>query len=467
MAGFSIAFQRALAKVLNLKSTKQSNESINQNEIMAANELKFETLQVHAGQAVDGTTHARALPIYQTSSYVFDDAKDGADLFGLRKFGNIYTRLQNPTTDVFEKRVAALEGGVSGLATSSGQSAQFIALNNILQVGDNFVSTSHLYGGTYNQFKNQFKRLGVEVRFTPNDDPSEFEKLIDENTKAIYLETIGNPELNVPDFDAVAAVAKRHDIPLIVDNTFGAGGFLFRPIEHGASVVVESATKWIGGHGTSIGGIIVDSGTFNWGNGKFPAFTEPSDSYHGLVFWDVFGANGPFGNIAFNIRARVEGLRDWGNTISPFNSFLLVQGLETLSLRLERHVQNTQALAEWLEKHPKVEYVNYPGLKSSKYYKLAQQYFPKGAGAVLTFKIKGDAANADKLIDNVKLLSHLANVGDAKSLIIHPSATTHEQLSPEDQIKAGVAPGLLRISVGIENIDDIKADIEQALTKIS
>jgi O-acetylhomoserine (thiol)-lyase len=465
MAGFSAAFQKALAKVLNLKTKEQSNQSSNQ-EIVATNELKFETLQIHAGQVVDGTTHARALPIYQTSSYVFDDAKDGADLFGLRKFGNIYTRLQNPTTDVFEKRVAALEGGVSGLATSSGQSAQFIALNNILQVGDNFVSTSHLYGGTYNQFKNQFKRLGIEVRFTLNDDPSEFEKLIDKNTKAIYLETIGNPELNVPDFDAIAVVAKRHDIPLIVDNTFGAGGFLFRPIEHGASVVVESATKWIGGHGTSIGGVIVDSGTFNWGNGKFPAFTQPSDSYHGLVFWDVFGANGPFGNIAFNIRARVEGLRDWGNTISPFNSFLLVQGLETLSLRLERHVQNTQALAEWLEKHPKVEYVNYPGLKSSKYYKLAQQYFPKGAGAVLTFKIKGDATNADKLIDNVKLLSHLANVGDAKSLIIHPSATTHEQLSPEDQIKAGVAPGLLRISVGIENIDDIKADIEQALSVI-
>lgn len=465
MAGFSAAFQKALAKVLNLKTKEQSNQSLNQ-EIVATNELKFETLQIHAGQVVDGTTHARALPIYQTSSYVFDDAKDGADLFGLRKFGNIYTRLQNPTTDVFEKRVAALEGGVSGLATSSGQSAQFIALNNILQVGDNFVSTSHLYGGTYNQFKNQFKRLGIEARFTPNDDPSEFEKLIDKNTKAIYLETIGNPELNVPDFDAIAVVAKRHDIPLIVDNTFGAGGFLFRPIEHGASVVVESATKWIGGHGTSIGGVIIDSGTFNWGNGKFPAFTEPSDSYHGLVFWDVFGANGPFGNIAFNIRARVEGLRDWGNTISPFNSFLLVQGLETLSLRLERHVQNTQALAEWLEKHPKVEYVNYPGLKSSKYYKLAQQYFPKGPGAVLTFKIKGDAANADKLIDNVKLLSHLANVGDAKSLIIHPSATTHEQLSPEDQIKAGVAPGLLRISVGIENIQDIKADIEQALAVI-
>ncbi|MDR0429530.1 MAG: O-acetylhomoserine aminocarboxypropyltransferase/cysteine synthase [Tannerellaceae bacterium] len=428
--------------------------------------LRFETLQVHAGQEVDKTTHARALPIYQTSSYVFEDAKDGADLFGLRKFGNIYTRLQNPTTDVFEKRVAALEGGVTGLATSSGQSAQFIALNNILQVGDNFVTTSHLYGGTYNQFKSQFKRLGIEVRFTPNDDPGEFEKLIDGNTKALYLETIGNPELNIPDFDAIAKVAQRHDIPLIVDNTFGAGGALFRPIEHGASVVVESATKWIGGHGTSIGGVIIDSGTFNWGNGKFPAFTDPSDSYHGLVFWDVFGANGPFGNIAFNIRARVEGLRDWGNTISPFNSFLLVQGLETLSLRIERHVQNTQALAEWLEKHPKVDYVNYPGLKSSKYHELAGKYFPKGPGAVLTFKVKGDASNADSVIDHVKLLSHLANVGDAKSLIIHPAATTHEQLSPEEQKASGVEPGLLRISVGIENIEDIKEDLEQALTAI-
>ena len=433
---------------------------------MSNNQLKFETLQVHAGQEVEKTTHSRAVPIYQTSSYVFEDAKDGADLFGLRKFGNIYTRLQNPTTDVFEKRVAALEGGVTGLATSSGQSAQFIALNNILQVGDNFVSTSHLYGGTYNQFKSQFKRLGIEVRFTPNDDPIEFEKLVDEKTKAIYLETIGNPELNIPDFDAIAAIANSHNIPLIVDNTFGAGGYLFRPIEHGAAVVVESATKWIGGHGTSIGGIIVDSGKFNWGNGKFPSFTEPSESYHGLVFWDVFGANGPFGNIAFNIRARVEGLRDWGNTISPFNSFLLLQGLETLSLRLERHIENTQAVAEWLEKHPKVEYVNYPGLKSSKYHELAKKYFPKGAGAVLTFKVKGDAKNADTLIDNVKLLSHLANVGDAKSLIIHPAATTHEQLSPEDQIASGVLPGLVRISVGIENINDIIADLEQALGKI-
>ncbi|MDR2563022.1 MAG: O-acetylhomoserine aminocarboxypropyltransferase/cysteine synthase [Prevotellaceae bacterium] len=428
--------------------------------------LKFETLQVHAGQEVEKTTHARALPIYQTSSYVFDDAKDGADLFGLRKFGNIYTRLQNPTTDVFEKRVAALEGGVTGLGTSSGQSAQFIALNNILQVGDNFVTTSHLYGGTYNQFKSQFKRLGIEARFTLTDNPEDFEKLIDSKTKAIYLETIGNPELNIPDFDSIAAVAKSHDLPLIVDNTFGAAGYLFRPIEHGAAIVVESATKWIGGHGTSLGGVIIDSGKFNWGNGKFPAFTEPSDSYHGLVFWDVFGEGGPFGNIAFNIRARVEGLRDWGNTPSPFNSFLLVQGLETLSLRMERHIANTQALAEWLESHPKVEYVNYPGLKSSKYYDLAKRYLPKGAGAVLTFKLKGNHDNANTLIDNVKLLSHLANVGDAKSLIIHPAATTHEQLSPADQKATGVEPGLIRISVGIEHIDDIKSDIEQALSKI-
>lgn len=428
---------------------------------------RYETLQVHAGQEVDKASHARAVPIYQTSSYVFDDAKDGADLFGLRKFGNIYTRLMNPTTDVFEKRVAALEGGVSGLATSSGQSAQFIALNNIIQAGDNFVSSSHVYGGTYNQFKNQFKRLGVEVRFTSNDEPAAFEALIDADTKAIYLESIGNPGLNIADFDAIAAIANKHDIPLIVDNTFGAGGFLFRPIDHGAAVVVASATKWIGGHGTSLGGIIVDSGTFNWGNGKFPAFTEPSPSYHGLVFWDVFGTDGPFGNIAFNIRARVEGLRDWGNTISPFNSFLLLQGLETLSLRLERHTENTQALAEWLEKHPKVEYVNYPGLSSSSYFERAKHYFPKGPGAVLTFKVKGDASNADKVIDGVKLLSHLANVGDAKSLIIHPAATTHEQLSAEEQKTAGVVPGLLRVSVGIEHIDDIKQDLDQALNALS
>ena len=427
---------------------------------------KFETLQVHAGQEVDKSTNSRAVPIYQTTSYLFDDAQHGADLFGLRKFGNIYTRLQNPTTDVFEKRVAALEGGVSALATASGQSAQFIAITNIAQAGDNIVSTPYLYGGTYNQFKVQFKRLGIQVHFTPNDDPAEYAKLIDENTKAIYLETIGNPNLNVPDFEAIAAIANQHDIPLIVDNTFGAGGYLFRPIEHGASIVVSSATKWIGGHGTSIGGIIVDSGKFNWGNGKFPAFTEPSEGYHGMVFWDVFGAGGPFGNIAFNIRARVEGLRDWGAAISPFNSFLMLQGLETLSLRMERHVYNTQLLAEWLEQHPAVEYVNYPGLKSSKYHETAKKYLKKGFGGVLTFKLKGDPECANKLIDNVQLHSHVANLGDAKSLIIHPAATTHEQLSPEDQIAAGIEPGLIRLSVGIENIDDIKADLQQAIDKL-
>ena len=427
---------------------------------------KFETLQVHAGQEVDPTTHSRAVPIYQTSSYVFEDAQDGADLFGLRKFGNIYTRLMNPTTDVFEKRIAALEGGIAALATSSGQSAQFIALNNIVSAGDNFVSTSHLYGGTYNQFKNQFKRLGVEVKFTPDDTPQEFEKLIDDNTKAIYLETIGNPDLNIPDFEAIAAVADKHNIPLIVDNTFGAGGYLFRPLEHGATIVVESATKWIGGHGTSLGGVIIDSGKFNWGNGKFPEFTEPSDSYHGLVFWDTFGANSPFGNIAFIIRARVEGLRDWGNTISPLNSWLLIQGLETLSLRVDRHVENALNIAEWLEKHPQVEYVNYPGLKSSKYHELAKRYLKKGFGGVLSFKIKGGAEKADKLINSLELISHLANVGDAKSLIIHPAATTHEQLEEKDKIATGAIPGLLRISVGIENIEDIKADLDQAFKKL-
>ena len=433
---------------------------------MGINNARFETLQVHAGQVVDQTTHSRAVPIYQTSSYVFEDAKDGADLFGLKKFGNIYTRLMNPTTDVFEKRIAALESGASALATSSGQSAQFIALNNILEAGDNFVSTSHLYGGTYNQFKNQFKRLGVEARFTTNDSPETFEALIDENTKAIYLETIGNPDLNIPDFEAIAAVAAKHYIPLIVDNTFGAGGFLFKPLDHGATVVVESATKWIGGHGTSLGGVIVDSGRFNWGNGKFPAFTEPSDSYHGLVFWDVFGDKGPFGNIAFTLRARVEGLRDWGNTISPFNSFLLIQGLETLSLRVERHVSNALELAQWLESLPEVEYVNYPGLISSPYHELAKKYFKNGFGGVLSFKIKGGAEKADKLINGLKLISHLANVGDAKTLIIHPAATTHEQLTEEAKIASGAIPGLLRISVGIEHIEDIKADIKGAISTL-
>ncbi|MGA0560082.1 O-acetylhomoserine aminocarboxypropyltransferase/cysteine synthase family protein [Larkinella sp. VNQ87] len=431
-----------------------------------ANPLHFETLQLHAGQEPDPTTKARAVPIYQTSSYVFDNAEHGAKLFALQQFGNIYTRIMNPTTDVFEKRIAALEGGVAALAVGSGQAAQFVALNNILSVGDNFVTTSYLYGGTYNQFKVSFKRLGIEARFADGDKVESFERLIDEKTKAIYLETIGNPEFNIPDFEAFAALAQKHDLPLIVDNTFGAGGYLFRPIEHGAAVVVESATKWIGGHGTSIGGVIVDSGNYNWGNGKFPQFTEPAEGYHGLIFNDVFGIGGPFGNIQFIIRARVEGLRDWGPALSPFNSFLFLQGVETLSLRVDRTVQNALAIAQWLEQHEQVEKVFYPGLASSPYHTLAQKYLKRGFGGVLSFKLKAGKEAADTFIDNLKLISHLANVGDAKTLIIHPAATTHQQLSAEEQVSAGVQPGQLRLSLGIEHIDDIKADLEQAFAAI-
>lgn len=427
--------------------------------------LNFETLQLHAGQDADPTTGSRAVPIYQTTSYVFQNAQHGADLFALKTFGNIYTRLMNPTTDVLEKRLAALEGGVAALAVSSGQAAQFIALNNILQAGDNFVSTSFLYGGTYNQFKVAFKRLGVEVRFAEGDTADAFEALIDQNTKALYLETIGNPGFNIPDFEAIAALAQQYDIPLIVDNTFGAGGYLFRPLEHGASVVVASATKWIGGHGNSLGGIIIDGGNFNWGNGKFPQFTEPSEGYDGLKFWDVFGTDGPFGNIAFIIRARVEGLRDFGPALSPHNAFLLLQGIETLSLRVQRHVDNALSIAEWLENHEDVEYVNYPGLKSSPYHNLAKKYLRNGYGGVLSFKVKGGVDRANNFIDQLKLVSHLANVGDAKSLIIHPAATTHQQLSAEEQRTAGVVPGLLRLSVGIEHIEDLKADLDQAFVK--
>lgn len=430
------------------------------------NSKKFETLQIHAGQIPDPTTGSRAVPIYQTSSYVFENAQHGANLFALKQFGNIYTRLQNPTTDVFEKRVAALEGGVAALATASGQAAQFIALNNILEAGDNFISSSNIYGGTYNQFKVAFKRIGVTVQFTNETTAEAFESLINENTKALYLETIGNPSYDIPDFDKIADVAKKYDLPLIVDNTFGAGGYLFRPLEHGASIVVESATKWIGGHGTSIGGIIVDGGTYNWGNGKFKQFSEPSEGYHGMVFADVFGVNSPFGNIQFAIRARVEGLRDFGPAISPFNSFQLIQGLETLSLRVQRHVDNALEIAKWLEAHPQVEKVNYPGLESSPSYSNAQKYLKKGYGAVLSFQIKGDVTKADDFIDSLELISHLANVGDTKSLIIHPAATTHQQLSVEEQKAAGVFVGLLRLSVGIEHIDDIKADLQQAFDKI-
>ncbi len=427
---------------------------------MENQDLKFETLQLHAGQPHDPATNALAVPIYQTTSYQFNDSAHAANLFGLKEFGNIYTRIMNPTCDVLEKRIAALEGGVAALAVAAGQSAQFIALTNIVETGQNIVSTSYLYGGTYNQFKVAFKRLGINVKFVDGDKAEDFEKLIDENTRALYVETIGNPRFNVPDFEAIAAVAEKHGIPLVVDNTFGAAGYLFRPIEHGASVVVASCTKWIGGHGTSIGGIIVDSGKFNWGNGKFPQFTEPSEGYHGLKFWEVFGADGPFGNIAFIIRARVEGLRDYGNAMAPFNAFLFLQGLETLSLRVERTVQNALAIAEWLEARDDIEYVNYPGLKSSPYHDLANKYLKRGYGGVLTFKVSKESA--DKIANNVKIIRHVANIGDAKTLIIHPSSTTHEQLSLEEQARSGVEPGLLRLSVGFEHIDDIKADLEQA-----
>ena len=428
---------------------------------------RYETLQLHAGQEeVEETTRSRAVPIYQTTSYTFKDAEHGANLFALKEFGNIYSRIMNPTVDVLEKRIAALEGGAAAVAVASGQSAQFIALTNILENGDNLVSSANLYGGTYNQFKVNFKRLGIAARFVEDESPAAYERLIDENTKAIYVEAIGNPSFNVPDFEGIAKVAKAHDIPLVVDNTFGACGYVFRPLDHGASVVVQSATKWIGGHGTTVGGVIVDGGNYNWGNGKYPQFTEPSEGYHGLVFWDTFGTDGPFGNIAFAIRARVEGLRDYGPALSPFNAFLLLQGLETLSLRVQRTVDNALELAKWLEQHPKVDHVNYPGLASSPSHGNARKYLQNGFGGVLSFTVKGKKENATRFIESLQLISHLANVGDAKTLIIQPSATTHQQLSEEAQRKAGVLPNLLRVSVGIEHIDDIRTDLEQAFAHI-
>jgi O-acetylhomoserine/O-acetylserine sulfhydrylase len=428
--------------------------------------MRFETLQLHAGQEVDETTRSRALPLYQTTSFTFRDSEHGAKLFALQEFGNIYTRIMNPTTDAFEKRVAALEGGVMALATASGQAAQFLAINNLAQAGDNIVSSANLYGGTYNQFKVAFKRIGIEVRFADSTDPADFAKLIDENTKAIYTETLPNPSFLVPDFSGLSALAKERDLPLIVDNTFGACGYLCRPIEHGADIVVQSATKWIGGHGTSIGGVIVDAGTFDFGNGKYPQFTDPSPGYHGLVFNDVFGKDGPFGNIAFAIRARVEGLRDFGPAASPFNAWLHVQGLETLSLRVQRTVDNAQALAEWLSGHDKVDTVSYAGLPGHPGHENAKNYLRNGFGGVLSFTVKGSKEDATKVVDNLKLISHLANVGDAKTLIIQPSATTHQQLSEAEQAAAGVLPTALRVSVGIEHIEDIKADLEQALALI-
>ena len=426
---------------------------------------RFETLQVHAGQEPAPGTNARAVPIYQTTSYTFNDTDHAARLFGLQEFGNIYTRIMNPTTDVFEKRVAALEGGAAGVATASGQSAQLLTFTTLMQAGDHFVSTSFLYGGTYNQFKVAFPRLGFDGTFVDGDDPADFEKAITDRTKLLYVETIGNPKYNIPDFEGLAEVAHRHGIPLVVDNTFGGAGYLCRPIEWGADIVVQSATKWIGGHGTSIGGIIVDSGKFDWRNGKFPMFTEPAPGYHGLVFTDVFNPDGPFGNIGFAIRARVEGLRDLGAALSPFNSFLFLQGLETLSLRMQRHVDNAMEIARWLESHPKVEWVSYPGLESHPYHQTARKYLRHGFGAVLSFGITGGYEAGKRFIDATQLASHLANLGDAKTLVIHPASTTHQQLSGEEQVSSGVVPELVRIAVGIEHIDDIKEDIGQALEK--
>lgn len=433
---------------------------------MTNKNYRFETLQLHAGHTPDGDTNSRTVPIYQTASYVFNDSKHGANLFSLKEFGNIYTRLMNPTTDVFEKRVAALEGGVAAVATASGHSAQFLALNNILTVGDNFVTSPFLYGGTYNQFKVAFKGLGIEARFAEDDTAESFEALIDDNTKAIYLENLGNPQFNVPNWEKLSVLATKYDLPLIVDNTFGACGYLCRPLEHGAHIVVESATKWIGGHGTSLGGVVVDGGTYNWGNGKYSQFSTPDNSYNGLVFSDVFGVDSDFGNIAFAIRLRVVGLRDFGPAISPFNSFQLIQGLETLSIRVQRTVDSALEIAQWLEAHPQVESVNYAGLESSPYHELAKKYLTNGFGGVLTFKVKAGRKATEEFVNGLELISHLANVGDAKTLIIHPASTTHDQLSEEEQIGAGVYPNMLRLSVGIEHIDDIKEDLEQAFAKI-
>lgn len=432
---------------------------------MSTHQIHFDTLQVHAGHKPDGETHSRAVPLYQTSSYVFKNSKHASDLFDLAEFGNIYTRIMNPTQDVFEKRVAALEGGVAALAVSSGHAAQFLAITTILRNGENFITSPFLYGGSHNQFKVTFANFGIEARFTPDLEPASFERLIDSKTKAIYVETLGNPGFEIPDFEAIAKVAVKYGLPLIVDNTFGACGYLCRPVDYGANIITESATKWIGGHGTSIGGVIVDAGNFNWANGNFPVFTEPSPGYHGKRFSEIFSPDSAFGNIAFIIRARVEGLRDIGPCISPFNAFLLLQGLETLSLRMERIVHNTVRLAEWLKNHPSVEKVNYPGLPGNKYYNLASKYLPNGAGGVLSFVLKAENGKTEKLVEHLQFVSHLANVGDAKTLIIQPSATTHSQLSREEQLAVGIEPGQFRVSVGIEHIDDIIYDFEQAISK--
>lgn len=418
----------------------------------------FGTLAVHAGQRPDPTTGARAMPIYQTTSYVFEDTDHAAELFALQTFGNIYTRIMNPTTAAFEERVAALEGGIGGLATASGQAAQFIAIATILGPGDQLVSSSALYGGTYTQFDITLRRWGVDVVFVDPSDPENFRRAITPKTRALYGETIGNPRMDVLDIEAVAAIAHEAGVPLIVDNTF-ATPYLCRPIEWGADIVVHSATKFIGGHGTSIGGIIVESGRFPWDNGKFPGMTEPSPGYHGIRFRETFGEYG------YLMKARCENLRDLGPCLSPFNAFLFLQGLETLHVRMERHVRNAEQVARFLAEHPCVSWVSYPGLPDSPYYALAQKYLPKGAGAIFTFGVKGGRETGARFIEELRLISHLANVGDAKTLIIHPASTTHQQLTDEQQLAAGVSPDLVRISVGLEDVDDICWDLDRALRR--
>jgi len=426
---------------------------------MTERKLKFDTLQVHAGQSPDPTTGSRAVPIYQTTSYVFNNAEHAANLFALKEFGNIYTRIMNPTNDVLEQRVAALEGGIGALAVASGSSAITYAILNIAGTGDEIVSASTLYGGTYNLFSFTLPRLGIKTIFVDPDDPENFRKAITGRTKAVYIETIGNPGINVIDIDAVAKIAHENGVPLIIDNTFGTP-YLIRPIDFGADIVVHSATKFIGGHGTSIGGIIVDSGNFDWkASGRFPGLTEPDPSYHGVVYTDAVGP------LAYIIKARVQLLRDTGAAISPFNSFQFIQGLETLSLRVQKHVANALAIAEFLEKHPLVAWVNYPGLKSNKYYNLGQKYLPKGVGSIFTFGIKGGIEAGKKFIDSLEIFSLVANVGDAKSLVIHPASTTHSQLSEAEQKEAGVTPEQIRLSIGIEDVEDLIYDIDQALAK--
>jgi len=442
---------------------KRLNSTKGHDEMTQEKKYRPATLALHAGQTPDPATKARAVPIYQTTSYVFDNSEHAARLFALQEFGNIYTRIMNPTTDVLEKRLAALDGGVGALAVSSGQAAITLAVLNIARAGQNIVSTSYLYGGTYNLFQHTLAKMGIEVRFVDSSDPANVAAAIDDNTRLVYMESIGNPKNNVDDFEAIAEISHKAGIPFVVDNTVSP--YIFRPFEFGADIVVYSLTKFLGGHGTSIGGAIVDSGRFNWANGKFPEFTEPDASYHGLVFWEPFGLHDKavVPGAAYIMKARVALLRDLGPCISPFNSFLILQGIETLPLRMERHCQNALAVAQWLEKHPAVSWVNYPGLPSHRDYERAKKYLPRGAGAIIGFGIKGGLEAGKKLIDNVKLFSHLANIGDAKSLIIHPASTTHQQLSPEEQLATGVTPDFIRLSIGLEDVQDIIEDLDQAL----